>query len=229
MTVMEHFAALTNLPLPRGEALCRLCAGEDEGCCRTDPDLTHLSFPLSEPEWRRLIPYAALATLAVPDQREAFRKEDADAEDEAARLALLPVLSPFTAALPPQGDQVCAREPNRTEFINAMHTLFPGERKHVAALFPSGGTHGSLRTRADGACVFLGSCGCRLPREVRPWYCLLFPAWVIEKNVTLFTAEDCLLARQARGPAHGLALLGLCPAKARELHAALRQDWGLPR
>lgn len=230
MTGTEHFVTPPELPSPKGEALCRLCASENGGCCRTDPDLTYLSFPLSGPEWRRIIPHAALATPAIPAEGARFTEEEEAADAAACDLRnqnVPPFLPPADETQPPN-DAVCAPEPNRPDFIASMHTLFPGEKRAIDALFPTNGEHGALRTRRDGACVFLGGGGCRLPRIARPWYCLLFPAWVIEDTLTLFSSPECLIAQKARGPAHGIRLLDESPVRLRRFYAALRLDWGLP-
>ena len=218
---LENFISAPDPDEPaRGEDLCRLCARQSGSCCRTDPELTHLSFPLSPPEWRRLAPYARLATQCPQDDAEGFAWEE-------ARVTYEPLPPETGAAPPPGGDKVCAEEENRADFIVSMHALFKGQRKLVDALFPEEGLHLTLRTRADGSCVFLGSCGCRLPRDVRPWYCLLFPAWVMGSSLTLFSSPDCLISRKARGPAHGIALLQSSAETVRAHHARLRKDWGL--
>ena len=227
----EHFATPPSIPTPTGEALCRLCAESGGTCCTTDPDLTYLSFPLSTPEWRRLLPYAALATPTPPGDAERFTKEEA-AADAAAPHETRASYEPRPdrdAALPEEGDAIAAPEPNHADFLTSMRFLFPGQRERVEALFPADGRHYSLRTRTDGSCVFLGSTGCRLPRSVRPWYCLLFPAWVSDGSLTLFLSPDCLISQKAKGPAHGIGLLEQRPARVRELHALLCRDWGLAR
>ena len=186
MTIIEHFINPPEELAPTSETLCRSCAEAGTCCCRTDPDFTHLNFPLSDPEWQRLLPYAGLA-------------------DDAIRTA----------------------EPNRPDFIASMRTLFPRDKKHIDLLFPQDGAHYALRTRADGSCVFLGETGCQLPRSARPWYCLLFPVWMVESSLTLFTSEHCLIVQNARSPAHGVALLEQHPVQIRELYHSLRLDWGL--
>lgn len=214
--MLEHFISLPDPDEPaRGEALCRQCALEGGSCCRTDPELTHLSFPLSVPEWRRLAPYAR---LAAPAEEEVFFP-DGEASD--------PPPPDDAATPPPGGDAVCSMEDNSPDFIASMHALFPGRKKRVDILFPAGGRHMTLRTRHDGSCVFLGIYGCRLPRNARPWYCLLFPAWVTKDSLTLFSSPDCLISRKAHGPAHGIALLQSTARAVREYHATLRKDWRL--
>ena len=219
-SVLENFGHRPDCDGPTGELLCGLCAEKGTSCCRTDPTLAYLSFPLSLPEWSRLVPYSRLATLAVPADKEAFAREEAE---------LNPAPLPTSDAVEPPsgGDRVCAEEENRPDFIASMRALFAEEKKRINSLFPENGHHRTLRIRDDGSCVFLGSDGCRLPRSVRPWYCLLFPAWVIGKRLTLFLSPDCLISRKARGPAHGIALLRSSDEIVRAQYAGLRKDWGL--
>ena len=219
------------LPLPeipgrasrlRGEELCALCAAEGLSCCRTDPDLARLSFPLSAPEWRRLRPYAVLASNLPPQGTD-----EGDQRLEAAAPPQGEETSSRGDCPPIEGDAVCAPEDNGPEFLQALHRLFPGERARLELTFPSGRRHFRLRLRPDGSCVFQGEAGCRLPREARPWYCRLFPAWVRGRVTTLFQSGTCLIARQAFSPAQGLDLLNTTAGETRRLYDALRKDWRL--
>ena len=229
----HHFVTLPDLDSPlQGEDLCRLCAEQGTCCCRTDPDFAHLSFPLSSGEWRRLAPYSHLATTTVFADHAAFMAEEAalcqaQAGKESAEQGSGQNEGASAEQPPEDGDRACAVEENLADFIASVHTLFPRDKKILGQLFPPGGRHLRMRTRPDGACVFLGSNGCRLPRQVRPWYCLLFPAWVQGNSVTLFLSEDCLISQKARGPSHGIALLGSSPEAVRNLYTRLRNDWGI--
>ena len=183
--------------------ICAECSQQTGGCCRTDPSEVLYCFPLSIPELDRLLPYAHLA-----DGYE-------------------PTLSPKNA--------VCVAEPNTKEFVGAMKALFPQEHQQVTDLFPlkttSGATatHHRIKTRSDGSCVFLTPQGCCLPRQARPWYCLLFPAWVQKNTLNFFMSEVCLAAKQAHSPAEGAALVGMKPADAFALFKLLLHDWGMER
>jgi Fe-S-cluster containining protein len=86
MTILEHFINPPEEPSPTGEALCLICAQAGTCCCRTDPNLTYLSFPLSAPEWQRLLPYACLASTATSDQGDLFEQECLEAEHKALTL-----------------------------------------------------------------------------------------------------------------------------------------------
>lgn len=220
-----------SLPMPTGESICGVCADGGHCCCITDPGLTYLSFPLSRPEWLRLLPYTALATLAPAQDTAAFAKEETTANKAAKTMvrrgSQVAPGSPASPGLPAKDDMIVAAEPNHADFISSMNVLFSGQRARINSFFPPGGNHYSLRTRSDGACVFLGTSGCRLPRSVRPWYCLIFPAWIADGSLTLFLSSDCLISRQAKGPAHGLTLMNQSAARIRELHALLCRDWNL--
>lgn len=235
-----------------GGDLCALCASQGTCCCRTNMDAVHLSFPLSLPEWRRMAPYAHLAGPMGPenggketpkDQPAAgWHAKPASSGQAAERTpacsslertsggmgkALLPPLDEHCTP-PAGGDALCSPEANTEEFLQAMRFLFPREKDRLAALFPAQGYHLRMRVRNDGSCVFQGRAGCRLPRAVRPWYCLLFPTWMQGNMVTLFMAEGCLFSQRAESPMHGLNLLHTTREEVRGLFTALRKDWGLP-
>lgn len=236
----------TTVPVNTGPSsegnLCLLCSEQNITCCRTEPYLAPLCFPLSTAEWRRMRPYADLAVLSVPGDGVRFLEEEeaADAASETLHatspelweLGAMPPVSPEgepekNASPPEGGDSICALEPNVPEFIASMHEMFPQYKKTVNALFPTRNKHLTLRLRTDGSCIFLGSKGCRLPRAVRPWYCRIFPAWVVGGSLTLFLLQDCLISHRAKDPADGVRMLGATPNHIRTLHARLSQDWGL--
>ena len=185
---------------------CSACAAAGDTCCLATPEHVHLAFPLSEKEWERIAPYDHLALPLLPEA--------------------LPSAPPHSSADLPERGRVA--ENNAPEFIESLSNLFlRADAGRITQLFPPDAPHFRLRTTPGGACVFLGAQGCQLPREVRPWYCLLFPAWVKEKEIVLFVADFCLISRQAVSPAHGLRLLGLTRKHVFSLYEHLRADWGL--
>jgi len=121
-----------------------------------------------------------------------------------------------------------AQEPNSKAFVDNMLTLFPGEDERVHELFPLTKFHLRLATDEAGRCKLLGSEGCVLPREARPYYCLLFPFWLVGRRIHVFTAGRCLAQRQGLGQTGLLARLGMTEARVREMHGRLRLAWGLP-
>ncbi len=166
---------------------CVRCAAKYSTCCRTEPAVAHLCFPLSEAEWQRIAPHAAEAC----------------------------------------GRPGRTQEENTEAFAQAMKRLFPGYAARVAELFPVPGLRWRLVTTPEGACVFLGPEGCRLPRSVRPWYCLLFPIWVQNGRLDAFDAKECVVCEENRTLPGVLAAVGLTEEEAKALAAALYKDWGL--
>lgn len=240
MTDTQNFVPAQDMDaLPCDGGICRLCSEQNITCCRTEPYLAPLCFPLSVAEWRRLLPYRRLAVLTTPGDGVRHIEEEEAAEATANALYAASPQDWALEAMPPadagaphiapdeKGDDLCASELNVPEFVNSMHEMFPRQKKRVNELFPAKGKHFTLRIRSDGSCIFLGKEGCRLPRIARPWYCRVFPAWVVGGSLTLFLLEDCLISHRAKGPAEGVRMLGATPAHIRALHARLCEDWGL--
>ena len=117
---------------------------------------------------------------------------------------------------------------NTRTFLAHMTRLFPRDRRRMAELFPLGGQHLRLATRLDGSCLFLGPEGCALPREVRPYYCRLFPFWVSAGAVAAFEASCCLAAQESGAVKPLLRQLRMTPGMVLELHGRMRMAWGLP-
>lgn len=120
-----------------------------------------------------------------------------------------------------------AEVPNSKPFLAAASSLFPGEETAVRRLFPETKTHLRLATKPDGACVFLGRDGCSLPREVRPWYCRLYPYWVSGERPVLLHAPDCLARREHPSARALMAKQGVTAAMIKTLYGRLRLAWGL--
>ncbi len=177
--------------------LCRVCSLETGGCCRVPDPLTP-GFPLSGPELERLAAHTHLTAPADPPEAPV---------DPLKRVAM--------------------SAPNSPEFLAAMGVLLPRHKRDIAALFPEGGTYCKLRLDPAGHCVFRGENGCRLPHEVRPWYCRLFPLWMQGGSVVLMHPEGCRLRDVAGTPLEAMRLLGLRAPEVSLLFEALLRDWSL--
>ena len=196
--------------------VCLQCASLGDTCCVALPEQAHLAFPLSPKEWERIAPYDSLASVAPYDSLASVAPASGSA-------SVSPEVTLVKGSV--QGQ---VAEYNTAEFVEAVCGLFSAKDKaKIEQIFPMRGKHFRLRTRADGSCVFLGEAGCKLPRSVRPWYCLLFPLWFSEGEILLFAMESCLVARQALSPAHGLRMVGMTQKEALELFQNLRADWGI--
>ncbi len=118
------------------------------------------------------------------------------------------------------------QEPNTKPFVDMVARLFPGERKRVETLFPLHGVHLRLATE-HGRCRFLGSTGCDLPREARPFYCQLYPLWVYGERVTCFEASGCCAVRQNADIPALLDAMAMTHRETLTLFGRLRLAWGL--
>ena len=120
------------------------------------------------------------------------------------------------------------QSPNAASFRANMRRLFPREEAFIDRLFPNHGVHLRLATRPDGSCALLGPEGCTLPREARPYYCRVFPFWVVGEKLTMFTPDYCLAIQERPRIGQLLAGLELTEKSVFEMHGRLRLAWGLP-
>lgn len=185
--------------LGHDDPLCGQCSRQSGGCCVTTLEDTAYCFPLSEKEITRLLPYAHLAAPLTAEEKTS---------SDAGRAA------------------VCSMQKNSEEFLKSMRYLFPSQPKKITELFPSDAMHYRLRLNDNGACTFLGEHGCRLPRGVRPWYCLLFPVWYQSGQLTVFLSDVCLATRDISDPLLALQRLDVPEQTARQIYRRLTADWG---
>lgn len=118
--------------------------------------------------------------------------------------------------------------PNSKAFIDNVTRLFPGEEAVVRELFPEGKDHYRLAVDTMGACRFLGPEGCEIPTEVRPYYCRLYPLWMVGCDVIFFDSPTCLVRREERTLTRMVHALGTSKAEVKDLYGRLRLAWGLP-
>ena len=121
-----------------------------------------------------------------------------------------------------------AREPNSRVFVDSMKKLFPWEKRLIETMFPETKFHLRLATGPDGRCKLLGRDGCVLPVEARPYFCRLFPFWVLGRRINIFTSGRCLAQREAKTLKSLLVAFGTTEAGVFDLHARLRMAWGFP-
>lgn len=121
-----------------------------------------------------------------------------------------------------------ALQENTEGFLLNLQRLFPGERDQIRALFPARKFHFRLAVDEEGSCRFLGRDGCRIPAELRPYYCRLFPFWVVKGSINVFDAESCLARRETVNLFRMFDSFGLNAALIRDLMGRLRLSWGLP-
>ena len=117
---------------------------------------------------------------------------------------------------------------NSPDFIENLERLFPGEDGAVRALFPRNKFHYRLAVDAEGACRFLRPDGCSLPRDIRPYYCRLFPFWFAEREMTFFQPAGCVAVEEGRTVNGVCSALRMGKREIRDLYGRLRLAWGLP-
>lgn len=121
-----------------------------------------------------------------------------------------------------------ALQANSPAFAEYVSRLFPGEEDLVRELFPEGKEHFRLAVDSMGACRFLGPEGCEIPQEARPYYCRLFPFWMVDCEVIFFDSPICLVRREERTLTRMLHSLDTTKAAVKDLYGRLRLVWGLP-
>ncbi|MDR2892042.1 MAG: zinc/iron-chelating domain-containing protein [Deltaproteobacteria bacterium] len=184
--------------------VCARCAAKGPTCCSlgaASPDAEEPQcFPLSQPECLRILGEAECASI----------------------LAAQPGGAPEN---PSGGFFVSA--PNSPDFLAAMHALFPGEEAVIAKIWPDEGNHLRLFLPNGRDCVFLAAQGCLLPPHSRPWFCRLFPFWVLKGRPRCFAPASCLAVTEKPSLNGLLRTFAIDSAGVLDLYARLRRDWGL--
>lgn len=119
-------------------------------------------------------------------------------------------------------------ENNSKAFVDNVCRLFSGEEDIVQTLFPEQQSHYRLALTPDGTCRFLGSSGCTIPRQLRPYYCRVYPFWVVGSEVICFDSKSCLARKGAASINQMLRRVNVSKPEIRDLYGRLRLAWGLP-
>jgi Fe-S-cluster containining protein len=160
--------------------------------------------------------------LAAPDSAESAHICFPISENEQQRIKNCLVNN-----LPPV--DLFTNTPNSESFLAAMLTLFPAEEPVLKKLHPAQAEHARMNLNTDGSCVCLSkSSGCILSVDARPWYCRIFPFWVIKNRLLVFTSADCLAVKQKKLP-EILQVFSADKNTVFALYENLRRDWGFPR
>ena len=115
--------------------------------------------------------------------------------------------------------------PNSPRFISRLINLFPADLDTIKTLFPENGHHERLLTNKLGHCVFLGPMGCLLPGKARPFYCRLFPFWVIGGRMAFFQFDLCQAQKGTRSVKKVMMRLQVDNSQILPLYNALRRAW----
>ncbi|RQD77073.1 zinc/iron-chelating domain-containing protein [Desulfonatronospira sp. MSAO_Bac3] len=87
-------------------------------------------------------------------------------------------------------------QPNTADFIASMGRLLPDHQHKTRAIFALDTCHLRLKTLSDGKCILLQDDGCLLPRELRPFYCRLFPFWFYRGRLGYMAFSKCLAQQE---------------------------------
>ncbi|UIJ36699.1 hypothetical protein [Desulfobaculum bizertense] len=117
-----------------------------------------------------------------------------------------------------------ARQETVPALVQSLERLFPECKDLLQEKVQIGGQHLRLALE-DGACVFLGSEGCTLPRDARPVYCRIYPFWVQKGSIMVFDTAPCVQRAGAAGLDKLLSALDMDRKTVRRLFATLLQEW----
>ncbi|WP_300456244.1 hypothetical protein [Desulfobacula sp.] len=115
---------------------------------------------------------------------------------------------------------------NSSFFIHQMLNIFPDMEKSVLKAYPENKKHFELKT-INNACILLGKDGCRLPKDVRPHFCRIYPFWFFDAEPQIFQDPDCLALRNSKTIPEVLLSLGTNQDTLKQIHSQICQDWGL--
>lgn len=196
--------------------VCQRCAVNSPTCCRLGTAGKSYAgedcFPLSSSEHERIAQAIRAAKTGKPNSAKLLLTQKA------------------TEAIDtPSGEKSWAvEEANSANFIKTMRNLFPLDKAKVKDAFLPEQSHLRLALAPDGACVFLSEHGCTLPQEARPWFCRIFPFWVVGKTVQCFHDESCLAIQEnSKSFLTLLQTFAYTPEEIRACFTKLKQDWGL--
>ncbi|EFI33815.1 conserved hypothetical protein [Desulfonatronospira thiodismutans ASO3-1] len=88
-------------------------------------------------------------------------------------------------------------QPNTADFIASVSRLLPDHQHKTRSIFALDTCHLRLKTLSDGKCILLQDDGCLLPRELRPFYCRLFPFWFLRGKLVFMTNSKCLAQHES--------------------------------
>lgn len=106
-----------------------------------------------------------------------------------------------------------------SEFRPAEHPSYldeDGDKTWMATVFREDGTRRIMKRRANGDCTFLGEAGCRLPLEVRPLICRLYPFDYDDHGIREEALDGCPL--ELLRPGQGIL-------EALDMHRADAERW----
>ena len=189
------------------EYICARCARIGDTCCRLAQDFQGECFPVSAAELARI-------------------KQALPAVQDAVSVEILPESARSVTAMNPLA-AITPAAPNTLAFMKAMQSLFPFEKEAVKKAFDPAGRHIRLALPDGRTCVFLSASGCLLPSWSKPWFCRIFPFWVVDGKIRHFNSATCLALKETSSIRELLNRFGITADDVLNLFKQMRKDWGI--
>lgn len=113
-------------------------------------------------------------------------------------------------------------ELNSAQLVQSLIAIFPDQKKDIIRIYPPNNYHFTLALKQD-KCYFLGEKGCLLPRQIRPFFCRIYPFWVRERRITLFKDNQCLALNQFKTVRELLKIFNISPEQILKLYQNYKQ------
>ncbi len=114
---------------------------------------------------------------------------------------------------------------NSQKLVSRLYNLFPKDQGKIQALFHLDGPYERLLTDNQDNCIFLGSKGCLLSERTRPFYCRIFPFWVVDSKIALFRFQSCHAQKGVRTFNRIMTRFKINKSKIMSLYESLRKAW----
>ncbi|WP_457572619.1 YkgJ family cysteine cluster protein [Desulfovulcanus sp.] len=101
------------------------------------------------------------------------------------------------------------QEKNSRNFIQKLISLLPEYRQRIIQIFPPHNIHYRLKTKDNGKCIFLTDNGCLLQKDIKPFYCQIYPFWIYNQKITYFENKYCLAQKKTKKIGHLLKLFSV--------------------
>ncbi|MDK2921091.1 MAG: hypothetical protein PWR24_648 [Desulfonauticus sp.] len=82
-----------------------------------------------------------------------------------------------------------------TEFLNNLKKIFPEDKK-IFSFFKEKKSYFRLNI-VNKKCIFLTSKGCSLKVKNRPFFCRIYPFWVINRKIVFFKDNNCFAQKKS--------------------------------
>ncbi len=118
-----------------------------------------------------------------------------------------------------------AEVPNSKEFFKKLASLFPYDIDKIIKKNKPGSSHYRLKIKNEKQCSFLTKQGCLLPYNSKPWFCRIYPFWIMDGKVKLFTNNQCLALLRTSNISQAYEIFSINEKEILELYDNIRNAW----